>query len=60
MKSSITRGTSKLPSYSKLFLFTKQDEVRMITAIASARRFMRTYGKGRQPGNLVSDYNNYK
>lgn len=32
----------------------------MITAIASARRFMRTYGKGRQPGNLVSDYNNYK
>lgn len=51
---------AKLPSDTKLFYFTERDEVKMIMAIKSAQKYMRSYGKGSEPGYLISDYNNYK
>lgn len=59
MKPKTERGKRKLPSDTRLFRFTEEDEVRMITAMESSVRFMRKYGKGRQPYTLVTNYSNY-
>lgn len=54
------RGRKKrLPSDSRLFRFTEEDEARMICAIASAVQYMKSYGKGRRPFSIVTDLRRY-
>lgn len=59
MKPKTKRGKGKLPSDTKLFRFTEEDEVRMIIAIEWSKRFMANYGKGRGRSGLVADYSKY-
>lgn len=39
----------RLPSGTRLFLFTEEEENRIADAIELSIRFMRSYGKGRMP-----------
>lgn len=59
MKPKTKRGERKLPSDTKLFRFTEEDEARMIIAIESSKRFMKSYSKGRGPSGLIADYRKY-
>lgn len=59
MKPSTKRGIKGRPSSKKLFLFNEKDEKMMAVAIKSSIRFMESYGKGRRPFRIVTDYRNY-
>ena len=60
MKPSNKRGITGRPSNRKLFLFSEKDEAMMAVAIKSSIRFMESYGKGRKPFRLVTDYAKYE
>lgn len=53
------RGRKRLPSDTRLFRFTEEDEARMICAMASAVQYMKSYGKGRRPFSIVTDLRRY-
>ncbi len=60
MKSTIKAQSKKrLPSDTKLFRFTEEDEAKMICAMIGAAQYMSKYGKGRKPFSIVTDYRNY-
>lgn len=61
MKSKIQpKAARRLPSDTRLFLFTKDDEARIVLAKLGAAKFMAGYGKGSRPEPIdLSHYQGY-
>lgn len=60
MKNQTERGKRKLPSDTKLFRFTREDERLIRLAMIGSVCFMSGYGKGRtKAGRTIIDYGKY-
>lgn len=54
-KTTMNEGSTPKETYCMGFRFTETDERRMACAKIAARRYMKNYGKGRQPFMLNRD-----